>query len=52
MWVGGDLLFLVGLILALWVWLRAEEVEGRRVDARLDLELQQQLQRDAARPPV
>ena len=38
MWAGGDLLFLTGLILALWVWLRAEEAEGRRADARLDRE--------------
>jgi putative membrane protein len=36
MWVGGDLVFLVALILAVWVWLRAEEAEGRRVDAQLD----------------
>ncbi|HYI22855.1 MAG TPA: cytochrome c oxidase assembly protein [Candidatus Limnocylindrales bacterium] len=36
MWGGGDLLFLGALILALWVWLRAEEVEGRRADAKLD----------------
>ena len=38
MWAGGDLLFLFSLILALWVWLRAEEVEGRRADAKLDRE--------------
>ncbi|MDP8904419.1 MAG: cytochrome c oxidase assembly protein [Chloroflexota bacterium] len=38
MWAGGDLAFLVALILAVWVWLRAEEAEGRRVDARLDRE--------------
>jgi putative membrane protein len=38
MWVGGDMVFLIGLILAVWVWLRAEEAEGRRVDARLDRE--------------
>lgn len=38
MWAGGDLAFLVALILALWVWLRAEEDEGRRADARLDRE--------------
>lgn len=36
MWVGGDLVFLVALILAVWVWLRAEEAEGRRIDAQLD----------------
>jgi putative copper resistance protein D len=38
MWAGGDMMFLVALILALWVWLRAEEVEGRRIDAQLDRE--------------
>ncbi|HUG46917.1 MAG TPA: cytochrome c oxidase assembly protein [Candidatus Limnocylindria bacterium] len=38
MWAGGDALFLGAMILALWVWLRAEEVEGRRVDDRLDRE--------------
>lgn len=48
MWVGGDLVFLAGLILALWVWLRAEEAEGQRVDARLDRELEH----EATRPPA
>jgi putative copper resistance protein D len=38
MWVGGDLAFLVAMILGIWVWLRAEEAEGRRLDARLDRE--------------
>ena len=38
MWAGGDLIFLAGVILAVWVWLRAEEAEGRRADARLDRE--------------
>lgn len=38
MWIFGDGLFLVALILAIWVWMRAEEAEGRRVDARLDRE--------------
>jgi len=38
MWAGGDMVFLIGLVLAVWVWLRAEEAEGRRVDARLDRE--------------
>jgi cytochrome c oxidase assembly factor CtaG len=41
MWVIGDLVFLIGLILAIWVWMRAEEGEGRRADEKLD--------RDAAR---
>jgi putative copper resistance protein D len=44
MWVGGDAVFLVALILAVWVWLRAEEAEGRRLDAKLDRE-------EAARAP-
>lgn len=38
MWVVGDGFFLIAMILALWVWLRAEEAEGRRADARLDRE--------------
>jgi cytochrome c oxidase assembly factor CtaG len=38
MWAGGDLVFLIALVLAVWVWLRAEEAEGVRVDARLDRE--------------
>jgi putative membrane protein len=38
MWAGGDAIFLLAMILAVWVWLRAEEAEGRRVDARLDRE--------------
>jgi len=36
MWAGGDMAFLAALILGVWVWMRAEEAEGRRVDARLD----------------
>jgi putative copper resistance protein D len=36
MWVGGDLVFLVALVAAVWGWMRAEEAEGRRVDALLD----------------
>jgi cytochrome c oxidase assembly factor CtaG len=35
MWVGGDLGFIVALVIAVAVWLRAEEREGRRVDERL-----------------
>ena len=35
MWIGGDLVFLIALILAVWVWMRAEEREGQRVDAQL-----------------
>jgi putative copper resistance protein D len=38
MWVFGDAAFLIAMLLAVWVWLRAEEREGRRVDARLDRE--------------
>lgn len=39
MWVGGDLVFLIGLLLAVWVWLRSEEEKGRLADERLDREL-------------
>jgi putative copper resistance protein D len=38
MWVGGDAAFLVAMLIAIWVWLRAEEREGRRIDAKLDRE--------------
>jgi cytochrome c oxidase assembly factor CtaG len=38
MWVGGDLIFLVALILAVWTWMRADEAEAVRVDARLERE--------------
>lgn len=38
MWAGGDLLFLVALLFAVRAWLRAEEIRGRQVDARLDRE--------------
>jgi cytochrome c oxidase assembly factor CtaG len=47
MWVGGDALFLTGLILGVWVWLRAEETEGRRIDAKLDREAAQAAARTA-----
>jgi putative copper resistance protein D len=38
MWAGGDLLFLLTLVLAVAAWLRAEEEQGRRDDERLDRE--------------
>jgi putative membrane protein len=47
MWVGGDMMFLIAVVLAVWVWLRAEEAEGRRVDARLDRERAQAARREA-----
>jgi putative membrane protein len=37
MWAGGDLLFLVAMGFAVATWLRHEESEGERLDARLDL---------------
>jgi putative copper resistance protein D len=36
MWVGGDAAFLLAMLIAVWIWLRAEEREGRRMDAKLD----------------
>lgn len=36
MWLGGDLFFLTAMILAVWVWLRAEEEAGRLADQKLD----------------
>jgi len=36
MWAIGDLVFLVAVVLAIGVWLRAEEAEGRRLDSILD----------------
>jgi putative copper resistance protein D len=50
MWVGGDLLFLVAMILAVWVWLRAEENEGRLADARLDRDLARAAAQRSAKP--
>ncbi len=38
MWVGGDGLFLVAVVAMVAAWMRAEEAEGRRADARLDRE--------------
>ena len=35
MWAGGDLVFLVALVLTVAVWLRSEEAAAKRVDARL-----------------
>jgi hypothetical protein len=32
------MMFLIAMLLALWVWLRAEEREGVRLDAQLDRE--------------
>jgi len=36
MWVGGDAVFLIAMIAAVWVWLQAEEREGARLDRKLD----------------
>ncbi len=38
MWVGGDGLFLVAVVAMVATWMRAEEAEGKRADARLDRE--------------
>jgi putative copper resistance protein D len=38
MWAGGDAAFLIALIVALWVWMRAEERAGRIADEKLDRE--------------
>lgn len=38
MWAGGDLVFLIALVLAVAVWLRSEEASARRIDERLDRE--------------
>jgi putative copper resistance protein D len=35
MWAGGDLVFVIALVLAFAIWLRHEEQEGLREDARL-----------------
>ena len=51
MWVGGDAVFLVAMILSVWVWMRAEEAEGRRLDAKLDRE-EAARARAAAAPPT
>jgi putative copper resistance protein D len=36
MWAFGDLVFVVAIVAAVAVWLRHEEAEGHRVDARLE----------------
>jgi putative copper resistance protein D len=51
MWAGGDLVFLVAVVLAVRTWLRAEEAEGRRVDALLDRDPPSRVSL-AARPPA
>jgi hypothetical protein len=38
MWAGGDAAFLIAMIVALWIWLRAEEVAGKLADEKLDRE--------------
>jgi putative membrane protein len=43
MWLGGVMMLFIALAFAVWVWLRAEEAEGRRVDAQLDRELARKL---------
>jgi putative copper resistance protein D len=48
MWVFGDGLFLIGLVLAVAVWLKAEEAEGKRLDDQLDREAVRKAQRQTA----
>ncbi len=50
MWGAGDFLFLVPLLIAAASWFKAEEAEGRRIDARLDRERRAR-ERAAAREP-
>jgi putative copper resistance protein D len=38
MWAGGDAAFLIAMIVALWIWLRAEERAGKLADEKLDRE--------------
>jgi hypothetical protein len=38
MWAGGDAAFLIAMIVALWIWLRAEERAGQLADEKLDRE--------------
>jgi putative copper resistance protein D len=52
MWAGGDLTFLVALLLAIWIWLKAEEREGVRLDAQLDREEARNAGRRRAAPVV
>lgn len=52
MWAGGDLIFLIALLLGVWVWLRSEEAEGRRLDAQLDREEARRARLRAATDPV
>ena len=50
MWAGGDAAFLMAMILALWVWLRAEERSGRIADEKLDREDAQRAQAQMDHP--
>jgi cytochrome c oxidase assembly factor CtaG len=50
MWAGGDLVFLIAMVLAVIAWLRSEEVEERRVDALLDHQAAQAARRAAPIP--
>jgi cytochrome c oxidase assembly factor CtaG len=52
MWAGGDLAFLIAMVLAVMVWLRSEEVEERRMDALLDHREALAARRAAASAPV
>ncbi|MFN8620240.1 MAG: cytochrome c oxidase assembly protein [Chloroflexota bacterium] len=45
MWAFGDAVFLIGLILAVAVWLRSEEAKAKRIDAQLDREAAAGVQR-------
>jgi putative copper resistance protein D len=49
MWAVGDGVFIVALVLAVVVWLRAEEVKGRQIDEQLDREERAEARRVAAR---
>ncbi len=46
MWAVGDLVFIIGIVLAVRVWLHAEEVEGRRIDRQLALRARPHAQPD------
>ncbi len=46
MWAVGDLVFIVGMVLAVRVWLHAEEAEGHRIDQRLAVRARPRAQPD------
>jgi putative copper resistance protein D len=50
MWVGGDFLFIIPLLIAVGAWMRAEEARGARIDAQLARRNRPAVSAGSARP--